>query len=70
MAGFSSDFEPFQQVNHAVTLVGYGVEDGVKFWTIKNSWGEWWGEDGYFRMLRGVDLCAVESLAMEATPIF
>ena len=29
-------------INHAVTITGYGVENGVAFWKIKNSWGTSW----------------------------
>eukprot|EP00747_Dinoflagellata_sp_TGD_P162189 gnl/TRDRNA2_/TRDRNA2_179517_c0_seq1.p1 gnl/TRDRNA2_/TRDRNA2_179517_c0~~gnl/TRDRNA2_/TRDRNA2_179517_c0_seq1.p1 ORF type:complete len:541 (+),score=133.36 gnl/TRDRNA2_/TRDRNA2_179517_c0_seq1:174-1796(+) len=39
---------------HAVTLVGYGEEDGEKYWLVQNSWGEDWGEDGYVRLSRKV----------------
>ena len=42
--------------DHAVLLVGYGVERGQKFWKIKNSWNTGWGEDGYIRIERGLSL--------------
>lgn len=48
-------------VNHAVLLVGYGVENGLPYWRMKNSWSPLWGEGGYFRIKRGENLCAVEN---------
>jgi len=45
---------------HAVKIVGWGVDNGVKFWKVANSWNPYWGEKGYFRILRGVNHCGIE----------
>nr|BBD74171.1 Ficin 2c [Ficus carica] len=52
-----------QDVNHAVLAVGYGVENGVPYWLIKNSWGADWGIDGYFKMELGKNMCGVATCA-------
>ena len=38
---------------HAVKFVGWGVEGGTKYWKVANSWNPYWGEKGYFRIVRG-----------------
>jgi len=38
---------------HAVKVIGWGIEEGVKYWICANSWAESWGEKGYFRIKMG-----------------
>ncbi|CAD5319660.1 unnamed protein product [Arabidopsis thaliana] len=55
-------------LHHAVTIVGYEMsEEGTKYWVVKNSWGETWGENGFMKIKRDVDapqgMCGLAILA-------
>jgi hypothetical protein len=52
-------------INHAVDVVGYGSQNGLPYFKVRNSWGTNWGEKGYIRMRRGpsVNTCGLCSYA-------
>merc|ERR1712032_282377 len=54
----------FEPDYHFVTLVGWGYDEihQKKYWLLLNSWGKHWGENGYFRMVRGEDHNGIESI--------
>ena len=52
----------FESVDHSVVLVGYGEENGVKYWIGMNTWGKEWGEGGYFRIVRGENEQSIETM--------
>merc|ERR1712137_225377 len=53
---------------HAVKVVGWGVDGGVKYWKIANSWNPHWGEKGYFRIKRGNNEGGIENQAVASAP--
>ena len=55
---------------HAVVILGWGKQNGKPYWIIRNSWGEKWGRNGYFKMIRGKNNCKIEENCMGAYPDF
>ena len=52
-------------INHAVDVVGYGEQNGLGYWRVRNSWGSW-GDNGYINVKRGlnganVNMCSISS---------
>ena len=57
-------------LDHAVEIVGYGEDNGVKYWTVRNSWGPTWGEQGYVRILRSDSTNDIGICGVAAQPSF
>ena len=46
--------------DHVIEITGWGVEKGHKYWVVRNSWGTWWGEGGWAKIIRGTNNLGIE----------
>ncbi|CAF1232417.1 unnamed protein product [Rotaria sordida] len=53
---------------HAIKILGWGVENSVPYWLVVNSWNQDWGDNGFFKIIRGKDECGIESGIVAGAP--
>ncbi|XP_070534323.1 cathepsin B-like [Ptychodera flava] len=53
---------------HAIKILGWGTEDNTPYWLVANSWNEDWGDQVFFKILRGKDECGIEGQVVAGTP--
>ena len=60
--GIITDLSCGHDVNHAALVVGYGSENGMEYFLVKNSWGAAWGDHGYVKIgvQAGEGVCGIQ----------
>lgn len=68
--GIFEDTTNCTTLDHEISIAGYGTDEktGKDYWIGRNSWGRYWGEGGWFRIVRGTNNLGVEKDCVWATP--
>lgn len=58
-------------LTHGVLAVGYGTEDGIDYYLVKNSWSKYWGDNGFVKVAaekHGHGTCGIQMGASQPMP--
>jgi cathepsin X len=68
--GIFKDTTGAQSIDHEISIVGWGVDSATNtpYWILRNSWGTFWGDNGYAKVVRGINNIAIESNCDWAVP--
>lgn len=68
--GLYDNDEESKEIDHIVSITGWGYDNttGKQYWNVRNSWGEYWGEMGYIRVVLGTNQLGTEADCAWATP--
>jgi len=57
-------------LNHSIAVVGWGVDSETKiaYWIGRNSWGTYWGEHGFFKMIMNGNNLLIETECTAGIP--